>query len=134
MDDGRYTFTPDGWPHPITLEVRRWHADVRDTQLCFNAGYEPVPKDVLALQARMEQAKAVFQQAPAYAEFKRFHGNMCLYRPMSQQIEVDNVFINFCERYTKQHFPDHNAYRNWRYASNGEGWTVLLTPKKATTT
>lgn len=133
MNDGCYTLAPKGWPHPITLEVRRWHADVNITQLCFGAGWQKPSPEAVALDHRIRQIIADLEKDKDFAAFRQWHGNIVLYSPHSEMIEVDDVFVEYCERYTEATFPHLASFKSWCYASNDRGWTILLHQKVTTT-
>lgn len=130
--DGRHTL-PEGfftWPVPVVLEIRRWHADPTITQLCFNCGWLPVSYEVKVLAAKMAQIIKTFEKDPAYAEFKKHHGNLCLYTPNSEKLNPSDDFVAQCREWVNAEYTDWTEVKEWKYGSNDDGWTILLKRKE----
>lgn len=128
--DGYHTLDQISWPVPVRLEARRWHADPTVTQLCFGCGWQSPSQEVKALEQRMRQAADSFKTDPAYAEFKQFHGNFCLYTCNSEKLQPTDDFIAQCRVVVSSEYPDWTEVDQWRYGSNDDGWTILLKRKE----
>jgi hypothetical protein len=130
--DGYHTLEQISWPVPVRLEVRRWHADATVTQLCFNCGWQRPSQAVKILETQIHQTLEAFKVSPAYAEFKQFHGNVCLYTANAEKLQPTDDFIAQCRVVVDAEYPDWTEVNEWRYGSNDDGWTVLLKRKEST--
>lgn len=124
--DGLHDLPQISWPAPVRLEVRRWHADATITQLCFNCGWQRPSQAVKDLEQRMNQVAKDFESDPAFAEFRQFHGNFCLYTARSEKLQPSDDFIMQCRVVVNAEYPDWTEVKEWKYGSNDDGWTILL--------
>jgi hypothetical protein len=126
--DGQHILPQDmfTWPVPVVLQIRRWHADATITQLCFEAGWQRPSRAVFDLEERMHQAMQQFNGDPAYAEFKKFHGNLVLYTSGANKLDPDPMFVARCREIVTAEYPGWTEVKEWLYASNSDGWTILL--------
>ncbi len=125
--------SPD-WPEVIGVELRRASIGLPNSaQIVFNRGYNRPTKAAAVFHRRMEQAVAALQleRPEEYAEFRRFHGNAVVYRPMSLDWTKEEraKFTAVAEACVHVVLPGCVIQQEWEHGSNDGGWTCLLTPE-----